>query len=433
MDVKDLPAHPELHQFDSLVRDFVKAYSEGDAEALHRIDRYYNLERTPTLEQLRIGTRQRLRKLLGSEISPDELSRSDAQLLVAHAHGFESWTALATHIDAINSENSPISTFEAAVDAVIAGDVATLDALIRESPELVQMRSSREHGATLLHYVAANGVEDFRQKTPKNIVEVTKLLLRAGSEVDADLAYGVAPGLRARYPGRAGSTTLGLVATSIHPAHAGVQIALMETLIAAGASLDGINGGWAFINGCLANGRPEAAQFLAKRGGLLDIEAAAGVGRLDLVQSFFDEHGTLKPPATKAQMESGFMWACEYGHTPLAEFLLDKGLDIGTQVGGMTGLHWAMVGGRLDTARFLLERSAPLEAQNSYGGTVLGCALWAVSNSDPVYRWPDSDTDWAAIIEMLIEAGSVVYETDSDFPTGNDRVDELLRRHGMKS
>ena len=33
--------------------------------------------------------------------------------------------------------------------------------------------------------------------------------------VDADLAYGSSPALRARYAERAGSTTLGLVATSI--------------------------------------------------------------------------------------------------------------------------------------------------------------------------------------------------------------------------
>ena len=55
----------------------------------------------------------------------------------------------------------------------------------------------------LLHYVAANGVEDFRQKTPDNIVEIAELLLDAGAEVNAESnAYG------------GGCTALGLVATS---------------------------------------------------------------------------------------------------------------------------------------------------------------------------------------------------------------------------
>jgi hypothetical protein len=51
------------------------------------------------------------------------------------------------------------------------------------------------------------------------------------------------------------------------------------------------------------------------------------VGRLDLVKSFFNEDGSLRRDATKAQMESGFMWACDCGRTKLVEFLLEKGVD----------------------------------------------------------------------------------------------------------
>jgi hypothetical protein len=63
-----------------------------------------------------------------------------------------------------------------------------------------------------LHYVAANGVEGYRQKTPKNAVKVAEILLNAGAEVGADFDYG---SLRRAYPERAGSTPLGLVATSV--------------------------------------------------------------------------------------------------------------------------------------------------------------------------------------------------------------------------
>ena len=79
------------------------------------------------------------------------------------------------------------------------------------------------HGATLLHYVSANGVEGYRQKTPPNVVEITKLLLAAGADVNAKAhCYG------------GGDTTLGLTATSMHPANAGVMIPMLETLVAAG-------------------------------------------------------------------------------------------------------------------------------------------------------------------------------------------------------
>src|SRR5258708_68383 len=69
--------------------------------------------------------------------------------------------------------------------------MATLEKLLSENPTLVCARSTREHRSTLLHYVSANGVENFRQKTPKNIVEITKLLLKAGADVNAESdAYG---------------------------------------------------------------------------------------------------------------------------------------------------------------------------------------------------------------------------------------------------
>ncbi len=87
--------------------------------------------------------------------------------------------------------DSSTSTFELAADAIVVGDVPALRRLLREHPELVHARSTREHEAPLIHYVAANGVEDFRQKTPENIIEITKVLLRAGAEVDATTqAYG---------------------------------------------------------------------------------------------------------------------------------------------------------------------------------------------------------------------------------------------------
>src|ERR1044071_5213798 len=139
-------------------------------------------------------------------------------------------------MDAKELPHQPLSRFESAVDAVIIGDIATLAQMLREKPDLISARSARKHGAMLLHYVSANGVEDYRKKTPKNIVDVTTLLLAAGAEVDATLLDNT-------------SSALGLIATSIHPARAGMQIELMETLLEAGASIDGPPQGWNIVNG----------------------------------------------------------------------------------------------------------------------------------------------------------------------------------------
>jgi ankyrin repeat protein len=405
MDAKELPARPNLAQYKKQAKELLEVFKDlraaesGDARAVERIRKYH----------------PRAGKLPEEEIRKAGFVLADAQLVIAREHGFESWPKFAKHIEQLTRSRSPVSRFESAADAVVTGDVAALAGLLREDPQLVRERSTRVHRATLLHYVSANGVEDFRQKTPKNAVEVAKALLRVGADVEAVAeCYG-------------GAKTLDLVATSIHPARAGLQIALLETLLDAGAAVEGFPDK-SVINACLANGRPEAADFLAEQGARLDLEGAAGVGRLDLVERFFDEDGGRKANATKGQMQSGFLWACEFGHDRVVEFLLKKGVDVAVEGGGMTGLHWAIVGGHPSTIALLLEWKAPLEARNSFGGTALGCATWAVSHSDAVNRWPNSETDWAAIVRTLISAGARVEE--AGYPTGNEGVDEVLRRHG---
>lgn len=151
-------------------------------------------------------------------------SLADAQFAVARSYGFGSWAKLTEFTVRINRPYSEVMQFESAVNAVVTGDIATLAALLRGNPELVHLRSMRMHHASLLHYVSANGVEGYRRQSPANAVAVARLLLDAGAEVDAP------------YPGPDGDmTALALVATSIPAQRAGVQHALVETLLNAGA------------------------------------------------------------------------------------------------------------------------------------------------------------------------------------------------------
>lgn len=434
MDALPLPPRPNLEQYKKRAKDLVKACKSRDQGAIRAWARAW-IETLVRLHSLTIGhpeaddpERQdpidRATALIEERVKHGNLATAgkpsaiatlaNAQFFIARAHGFESWPKFVKHLQALNRQTAAVSQFEAAVEAIVDGDLATLQSLLHKNPELIRARSTRTHRATLLHYVSANGVEDYRQKTPKNAVEVVNALLDAGAEVDAEANM---------YSGR--DKTLGLVATSVWPAKTGVLAALIELLLNAGADVDGGGGPGGAVNACLHNGRPEGAAILARHGASLDLEAAAGVGSLDVVKSFFHKDGSLKPTATKAQMEEGFLWACEFGQTSVVEFLLERGLDPSTQVHGMGGLHWAMVGGHLDTIKLLLARGVPLEAKNVYGGTALGAATWAVIHSDPVYRWPEVDTDWAAIIRTLLEAGANVYE--ADYPTRNVGVDEVLR------
>src|SRR5215813_250129 len=401
-DALPLPPRPNLEQYKTLARDFQRACRSTDpgairdwaAQWVENIARLQGIEITPELQK-RIGfeayrMERRWHKFKQQNERAARCRLADAQFFVARGHGFASWPKFARHLEALARANSPVSNFEAAVDAIVSGDRATLENLLTEDPDLVRVRSTREHRSTLLHYVSANGVEDFRQKTPKNIVEITKLLLDAGADVNAESdAYG----------GR--STTLGLAATSWHPQAAGVQLPLMELLIEHGAIIDGPDGGSA-VNGCLHNGRGAAAEFFANHGAKLDLEAAAGAGRLDVVKGFFNDDGTLKPLATPEQMKDGFAWACEFGRSRVVGFLLGRGMQLDARLkhDGQTGLHWAALGGHLDTVKLLLDRGAPVDAKDeSYGGTPLGWAL---------YGWgaPDAESkNYYAVVAMLARAG----------------------------
>lgn len=147
------------------------------------------------------------------------------------------------------------------------------------------------------------------------------------------------------------------------------------------------------MNACLGNGRPEAAEFLAQHGAPLDLEAAAGIGRLDLVQQLLHE-------ATPEQINRGLWWAAEYGRNTVVDFLLDHGADLRAgENTALPALHWAIVGGQLETVKLLLKRGASLEARNQYGGAALGQARWCLANAD-------SGFDYAAILKLLIDAGA---------------------------
>jgi len=148
------------------------------------------------------------------------------------------------------------------------------------------------------------------------------------------------------------------------------------------------------VNSCLANGRIQAAEFLATQGSPLDLEGAAGLGRLDVVKTFFSESGALTK-ATASQRDRAFLWSCEYGRNHIVDFLLQRGVPIQSQANtGQPPLHWAVIGGHEDTITLLLQRGASLEAKNTYGGTALDQALWSAAHGDPTI-------DYAHIAEVL--------------------------------
>ena len=470
---RSLPARPDLDQYKTQAKELLKGARAGNREALrrmraHRPDRsddrlvladaqlaiarehgfeswsrflhqielllgeespsaiWKAAERAvvsgdlPTLEGLLDRHRAMLRKgppetAWRGGLRPD-YGGSDARTIIVANHDFESWDQFAAFAEARRDHGSLVAQFEDAVDAIVDGDIDTVKRLLTQRPELIHARSMRRHHSMLLHYVGANGVEGFRQRTPGNAVQILETLLDADAEVDAKAdMYG-------------GSTTVGLVATSIHPKEAGVQNELIDVLMAHGAQVGrpgagGSKGSPLLINSCLANGRPGAAEYLARRGAPVDLEGAAGIGLLDAVQRFFAADGTLIDEATPTQMRDGFSWACEYGRTAVVQFLLEHGMDVGARLRPhqQTGLHWASYGGHVETVRVLLRHGPPLNVRDeSFNGTPLEWTLYAWGTSPK----RTERSDLYEVVALLAAAGATLdqewidADDDRGFPLG---------------
>jgi ankyrin repeat protein len=367
MDITPLPFRASLEEYQKQAEELLEAWRAGDSGAIRIVRHKHPRFLDPTIPWLP-------KKLSDSEVRSATLDVADAQLTIARWYDFESWPRLAEYVEAVTRDGSPVSTFESAVEAVISGDVATLASLLRENPELVRARSTRVthfdpplHRATLLHYVAANGVEDYRQKTPTNAVEVAQMLLQAGAEVDA---------LADMYGGR--HTTMSMLVSSGHPAKAGLQVALVDTLLDFGAAVDARGSGeWTSpLMTALAFGYQSAAEALVRRGARVDtIAAAAGLGRLaDARQSL--------ATASSEDRHRALALAAQHGHVEIVRLLLDAGENPNRynpkgNHGHSTPLHQAVWSGHDLVVRLLVERGARLDIKDTiYEGTPLGWARY---------------------------------------------------------
>ncbi len=124
-------------------------------------------------------------------------------------------------------------------------------------------------------------------------------------------------------------------------------------------------------------GQRDVATVLYDRGAEVDLAFAAGLGRLDLVEEFFDENGALLPNAYRLyRPESNRL------DSPSDESVL------------LEALIYASANGRTDIARALLERSGNINGLAAFGGarvTPLHAACWA---------------GWRETVEFLVSRGA---------------------------
>ena len=352
-----LPFDAPISAYEAKAEELLCAWEARDAKVATIIGNLHPRYRDPEAAW-------KVNDFCAADILEAPFTIDDARLIVARGHDFRDGAALA---DYCASLTGPALAFEAAVEAVINGDLASLARMLAERPALARERSTRitcfdpaVHGATLLHYVAANGVEGYRQRTPANAVEIARALLEAGADANA---------LAAMYGGQC--SVMSMLVSSSPPAEAGVQVALIDLLVDHGASVEPHgSGNWMSpLQTALIFGFTEAARALVRRGAKVDLASAAGLGSLESVRG-----------ATGEERERAFALAAQLGQTAAVRLLLDAGVDPDRfNPAGMhahaTALHHAALYGHLDVVRLLVERGARLDIHDRlWHATPLGWA-----------------------------------------------------------
>ena len=202
-------------------------------------------------------------------------------------------------------------TAVAAVDAIHAGDVAALQRLLEQHPELATAALGGEGGGdgggagmtrTLLHVVT-----DWPGHFP-NGAETVATLVGAGADVNA------------RFTGPHTETPL-------HWAASSDDVAVLDALLDAGADIEArgaVIGGGTPIADATAFGQWKAARRLLERGARTTMWESAALGLLDRVDGYFQQD----PPPSTDDATAALWGACHGGHRDVAEYLLERGADV---------------------------------------------------------------------------------------------------------
>ncbi len=257
--------------------------------------------------------------------------------------------------------------FHPAIAMIKSGNLEGLRALLHEDPSLATARSSRSH-PTLLQCLALETIDI------PNKVEMAQSLIDAGAEIN---------------------DALGAAACIDN-----VEIAAL--LLDRGAAIEG-TGSWSPLEEALYWKNQGVIDLLLQRGASVhNLRIAAGLGRTDLIESFFRSDGSLSPEAGKIDWPFGelqksnltgvikdelqakvagwsndsqdiinnaFVYACMHNHIDAARLLLQKGAQINAVPPGFdysgTGLHYAALNGHRAMVEFLIERGANVIAKDT--------------------------------------------------------------------
>lgn len=263
-------------------------------------------------------------------------------------------------------KNSDITNplFREAVAAIDASNIILLERLLKQHTQLVAERANvPEEGyfahPYLLWFVAGNPIR--HKKLPANIAAITSLQLQfvkthAPESFQQQINY-----------------TLRLVVTGHAPRDCGVQTALMDVLIDAGATPGN-------AHGALANNNTGAAQHLLARGAPITLATAVCLDKKNEIDQ-------LAATANDTDFSIALIAAAFYGKADMLTLLLRLGANPNAWLEASSGfhshataLHQAVSSGSLASVQILVAAGAVLSAKDRiYNGTPLGWAQHMLS------------------------------------------------------
>jgi peptide-methionine (S)-S-oxide reductase len=262
--------------------------------------------------------------------------------------------------------------FQEAVAAIDAGDLATLEYLLEQHPRLACERLE-EPGAWLrdaigpaldsffarpylLWFVSEDAVR--AGTLPENIAALTRAIIAAARRAGA-------PNLKEQL-----DHALRLVAWSGVASECGVQLELLEVLIAEDAAMERVP------DDALVNGHTAAAAHLIARGAPLSLGSALCLAR-------WDDAARLAPLASEAERRFAFVLAALNGKPEALRCMISLGADVNARSEDLyshgTPLHHAVWSGSLEAVEVLAEAGADPAARDTiWDGTPLGWAEYAI-------------------------------------------------------
>jgi len=253
-------------------------------------------------------------------------SPEQARTLVAREHGFRDWD------DVLKNSSQRIDRcFEAAADAVVAGALDALQALLNSTPNLARHRSAYPHHSTLLHHCVANGCEHTRQwASPPNAAAISRALLSAGALPDATCNV---------YGGGSRTTSLCLLVSSSVPAAGGVQAPLVAELCGGGANVNGLDDDGLPLWTAITFGYTAAVDQLVASGARIDnLVFAAVAGDVERVNAYLAMTCDARAAARSSRrvgihgpglaphrhLEYALIYASRHGRREVVELLLSN-------------------------------------------------------------------------------------------------------------